>query len=252
VLVFDSTALGTPLMPATIGAGVARAFSVAHYEAAWTDGTHLALTAGEFGSPAYVSLLDTSSDPVSPVNPHVIENIGGASAGIAFDGAGRLYTGNGFDNGPGGSATGWIKAFSPSEWAMGAADFEAGGTLIGDVLSAGSLAFDLEGNLFVGGGDFSAGDTGYLGVISAGAIGGALGGGGPIDPLNPSQLRRLDPRGDSLAFYGGVYNSVTGEVYVTYGDFASGANTWYATVPAPAGAVVLVLAAAAAGRRRRG
>ncbi len=75
-------------------------FSANHFDAAWFDDTHLALTAGDFANPSVVTVLDTTSpDPSNPTNPTVIGNIGGASGGIAFDTAGNLYTGNGFSFG---------------------------------------------------------------------------------------------------------------------------------------------------------
>lgn len=245
VAVFGFDALGTPDAPSVLSSGSAAAyFDVGHFDAAWLDESSLALTAGEFGQPAFVSLLDTTSDPLNPQNRVVVSGIAGASSGVAFDGAGRLFTGNGFADGSG-SDTGWIRAFESSEW-MGGADFETGGTLIGDVLSAASLAFDADGNLAVGGGDFGTFDAGYLGVIHGAAIAGALGGGGPIDGGDPSQLLRLDPRGDGFGYFGAAYNGFTGELYIADG------TTWYATVPAPAGATVMLGGGLLAAGRRRG
>jgi hypothetical protein len=251
VVIFDSSQLGAPGAPSTISTSNALAFDVPHYDAAWADATHLAITAGAFGSAAYVSLLDTASSPAGPDNPRIIDHIGGASAGIAFDGAGRLFTGNGFDAAPGGSGTGWIKAFSPGDWAGGAANFETAGLFVGEALSAGTLGFDTEGNLFVGGGDVAQGDLGYLGVINAVALAGVLGGAGPIDPANPAVMRRLDPLGTGGALYDGVYNPVTGELYAAVTDFVTGGNTWYATIPAPTSGGALALGILASRRRRR-
>jgi len=198
---------------------------------------------GEFGSAAYVSLLDTSSDPASPDNDIVITGIAGSSAGIAFDAAGRLYTANGYADGSG-SMTGNIRAFDPTEWGVGA-DFETGGVLIGDVLSGGSMRFDRDGNLFVGGGDFGDFDAGYLGVLNAHAIADALAGFGPIDPGDPLDLKRLDPRGDGFGWFGSAFNALTGELYVTDGD------TWYATVPVPGVLGAFLAGAGLAMQRRR-
>lgn len=253
VAVFAADVLPSSGAPVPLTPAVARYYNVPHFDAAWADGSRLALTAGEFGSPAYVSLLDTTSDPAAPSNRTILWNIRGSSAGIAFDSAGRLYTGNGFDIEPGGSETGTIRAFDWSITVDGTspADFETAGVLIGEVLSASAMLFDREGNLIVGGGDFSSGDTGYLGVLSAAAIAAALAGQGAIDPDDPAALRRLTPTSDPFAFYGSAYNGVTGELFARVTDFVSGTNTWYGTVPAPASAVVLALAAASAKRRRR-
>ncbi len=244
VAVFDTASLGAPGAPTLLTSGtVADYFAVGHFNAAWEDNTHLALTAGDFGSPAFVSLLDTTSDPNAPVNSVIVSNIAGASAGIAFDDAGWLYTGNGFADGNG-SDTGVIKAFDPTSWNTGV-DFENQGILIGDVLSAGSLTFDDQGNLFVGGGDFGSFDAGYLGIIHASAIADALAGFGAIDPNDPNDLKRLDPRGDGFGFFGAAYNDLTGELYVTDGD------TWYATVPTPASLSLLGLGGFSLCIRRR-
>jgi hypothetical protein len=246
VAVFGVGALGTPGAPAALTSGsVARYFDVPHYDAEWQDGTHLALTAATDFTSSFVSLLDTTSEAAAPMNPTIISAIGGASGGVAFDVAGRLYTGNGFDAGPGGSSTGAIRAFDPSSWLGGAANFEAGGFLIGEILSASSLHFDLEGNLIVGGGDFGAGDAGYLGVVHADAIAAALAGMGPIDPTDPLQLRRLDPLGTGMGFFGSAFDAATGELFATAG------STWHGTIPAPAGVTLLLGGVSAAARRRR-
>lgn len=244
VAVFATSALGTPDAPSTLSSGsVADYFAVGHFDAAWYDNTSLALTAGNFGRPAFVSLLDTTSSPSNPTNPMIVSNIQGASAGITFDDDGRLYTANGFSNGNA-SDTGNIRAFDAAAWQSGA-DFETEGVLIGDILSGNALRFDAEGNLVVGGGDFGNFDAGYLGVVRARALADALAGFGPIDSNDASQLARLDPRGDGFGFFGSAYNAVTGELYVTDSD------TWYATTPAPTTLTLLAAAGVLAGRRRR-
>lgn len=246
VVVFASSALGTPDAPTELDASRAGYFDAPHFDGAWLDGQRLALTAGTFGEPSVVTVLDTASNPERPDNTVVVRNIGGASAGVAIDAAGNLYTGNGFDFGSGGSETGSIKAFAPELWLReGGVDFEGEGVLIGEVLSAGGLVFDLEGNLAVGGGDFSDGDVGYLGVLSASALASALGGGGPIDVNDPASLGRLDPLGTGGGYFGAGFNRATLELY-------AGAGTrWYATVPGPGASVAVCVAGVAlAGRRR--
>jgi MYXO-CTERM domain-containing protein len=246
VVVFGVAALGEPGAPAPLTSGAtASYFDVAHYDARWSDASHLAITAGDFGSPSFVSVLDVMSSAGAPVNPVVVAGIGGASAGVAFDAAGRLYAGNGFDFDPGSeSVTGTIRAFAPEEWMNGPVDFEAAGVHIADLLSASSLLFDLEGNLVVGGGSFPD-DTGYLGVISAAALADALGGIGPVDATNPALVRRLDPLGDGSGYFGTAFDPTTGELFATSGA------AWYGTVPTPSAAALLLLVAAGAGRRRR-
>jgi hypothetical protein len=174
-------------------------FAVLHYDAAWVDDTRLAVTAGVFGDPSYVSVLDTASpNPESPSNPTVISGIGGSSGGVALDTAGNLFTGNGFV-GAGPSETGVIMAFTESAWEAAYAggtplNFETQGALIADVLSASPMVFDAQGNLLVGGGDFSLpSETDHVALIRASAIGSALGGQGPANVNDPAQVRRLDP-----------------------------------------------------------
>lgn len=234
----------------TINSANARAYNVEHSSGAFASATQLALAAGSFGSPSRITVLDITSPVGTPINTTVVANIGGASAGVAFDGAGRLFTANGFDLGPGGSSTGTIRAFGLAEWTAALSgtpiDFESSGVLVGEVLSAATLAFDPLGNLFVGGGDYgSLPDNGYFAVVSAAAIAQALGGGGPLDPTAATHLRRLDPTGLGFSFFGGFFNALTGELVMTDG------TTWYATVPAPAAATVLGALGLAAGRRRR-
>ena len=228
VAVFSTSALGSAGSPSLLDGSNMDLFQVEHFDAAWRDNTTLAIAAGDFVDPSFVSLLDVTSSPAAPVNPVVLDGILGGSGGVAFDSAGRLYTGNGFGFGGGGSETGTLRVFDPSELSVTTpADFETDGTLLGEVLSANSLSLDGDGNLFVGGGDFGGGDFGYLGVVSAVAIADALSGLGPIDVNDSDDLVRLDPRGDGVGFFGSRFNPVSGELFVTDGA------TWWATVPSP-------------------
>ncbi len=200
-------------------------FDAAHFLAAWTDDTHLALTAGAFGVPSIVTLLDTTSvDPSNPVNPTVIGNIGGASGGVAIDATGNLFTGNGFEiAGP--SGTGLIKAFAAAQWMAAASgspiDFETEGVVVVDVLSASPLGFDLVGNLLVGGGDSAAvGQSDYVAVVNAASVANALGGGGPVNVNDPGQVARLDPDVTNDAdFFTFAFGSTRNEIYIN--DFGN-------------------------------
>jgi hypothetical protein len=196
-------------------------FSAGHWDAEWINDIHIALTAGDFGSPSVVTVLDTASpNPLSPVNTTIVDNIGGASGGIAFDSAGNLYTGNGFQtSGP--SGTGTVKAFSHAAWTAALKgglplDFEAGGVLVVDVLSASPLAFDGNGNLIVGGGDFSSNaDYDFLALVRASAVADALGGMGAVDPTNSAELWRLDPDPDNDSnFFTATYDPTLRCLYV--------------------------------------
>lgn len=246
VAVFGADVLGTPGSPVTLTSNVASYYDLPHFSGVWRDNSELAITAGDFGSPSRVFVLDADSSPSNPAVTTVIDNIQGASAGVAFDNAGRLYTANGFGLGtPGASDTGWVKAFEPSDWANGPADFESDGVFLAQVLSGSGLVFDDLGHLFIGGGNPAASDTGYLGLLHREAISGVLDGTGSIDLTDPSQFRMLDPRGDMLGFYSAAYNSATGEVYLIDG------GDWYATIPAPASGAALLAIGLLAARRRR-
>ncbi len=212
-------------------------FVAGHFQASWFDNTHVALSAGDFGSPSFVTMLDTTSgDPVNPDNPTIINNVGGASAGVSFDGAGRLFTGNGF-TGPGPSGTGAIKAFDSADWLPAlsggmAVDFESAGILVADVLSASPLRFDSEAHLLVGGGD-TVPDADAIAIVRNSAVATALAGGGAAEASDPTAVRYLDPLPDNdFNFFSVEFNDITGELYVR--DFA--ATTVYvyvadATVP---------------------
>lgn len=196
---------------------------VQHFQAAWHDNDTLLLTVG-FPTTA-VTALDIS-DPEAPTITVVITNIGGASAGVALDAEGNLYTGNGYAFRDAGlSETGWVKAFTNADWtaalAGGAAlDFEAGGVLVVDLLSASPLGFDAEGNLYVGGSDsFGSGDSDYAGLVRASAVGAALAGGQPADPDDPLQVRRIDPDDeDDDNLYDVNFNATTCELIIREGE----------------------------------
>jgi hypothetical protein len=223
-------------------------YALSHYDAEWADGAHLALTAGTFGDPARVDVLDTASPFGAPDATTVIDGVGGASGGIAFDGAGRLYTANGFA-GAGPSDTGAIRAFEFAAWSAALSGgsplaFETAGSLIGDVLSGTSLGFDGEGNLHVGGGDFNSGDFGYAALLRASALAGALGGGGPV---GGADVRAFDPDGaNPFNFYDMNYNAAMGELYIR-----EGGTVYSYAVPEP-GSLALLAAGIALLLPRRG
>lgn len=196
-------------------------FSANHFDAEWIDNTRLAVTAGDFVNPSVVTVLDTASaDPQNPTNPIIIGGIGGASGGIAFDFAGNLYTGNGFQT-TGPSGTGAVKAFTKAAWeaALGGGpplDFETGGILVVDILSASPLGFDGRENLFIGGGDFSSdADFDFVALVRSSAVADALSGMGAADPDDPNEVWRLDPdKANGFNFFSANYNPILGRLYV--------------------------------------
>lgn len=195
-------------------------FAAVHFDGAWIDNTHIALTAGDFVAPSFVTVLDTTSaDPSNPTNPTIINGIGGASAGVALDAAGYLYTGNGFESG-GPSGTGAVKAFINAEWTAALSggpvlNFETDGITIVDILSASPLGFDNEGNLFVGGGDFSKGNEfDFVALVRASTIADALAGMGPANAGDPAEVRRLDPDpANDFNFFSVVFNPALERLY---------------------------------------
>ncbi|HBS28484.1 MAG TPA: hypothetical protein DEB06_03310 [Phycisphaerales bacterium] len=200
-----------------------------------------------FGAASFVEELTALGAP-APLTRTVITNIDGAPGGLASRN-GFLFTGNGFDNGPGGSETGEVRAFPLASLALAPMDFEGAGIPVADALSAVSLGFDALGNLLVGGGDFfGSGDAGYAAVIDSDAIDAALWG-APVAPIAPDSAElRLVPA-TPLDFYSIRHNPVTNELLVS----AFGSDTVYRyAVPAPGSLAALALIGLAVGRRRHG
>lgn len=195
-------------------------FDANSFDGKWISNHQVALTAGTVGSPSIVTVLDTlSPNPASPSNRTIINNIGGASGGIAFDIFGNLYTGNGFST-TGPSGTGTVRAFTSLAWHLALLsgvplNFETQGVLIIDVLSASSLGFDNHGNFLAAGGDFSGGDIDYAAVARRADVVQALLGNGPVNPSNPNQVQKLDPDTTNPSdFYSITSNHANGELYL--------------------------------------
>ncbi len=219
---------------------------VSHFDATWYDNQFLAVSTSGITQPSGVVMVDTlAADPASSLSV-LVDSIGGASAGLAFDDQGNLYTGNGFTfAGP--SVTGAIKAFDQNAWSTAVStgtplDFEQSGTLIAEVLSAGSLGFDSLGNLHVGGGDFSSGDLNYAALIDQDAILQSLAGSGLVDLNDPGSVRRFDPDAANQSnFYDVTFATGTNELLIREGSTA-----YRYVVPEPA-SVALLLTGLAAG-----
>ncbi len=179
-------------------------YTAPHSTAAWYDNRYLAVNRGDF-STSQVSLLDTDSPVGSSINTDIITGVGGASSGLTFDVDGNVYVGNGFDTQPGGSETGDVRQFLAADWQNAWStttplNFELDGTLYASMLSASSLEFDNEGNLFIGGSDFfGGGDANFLGLVE--------------NPAQGSGTRTFDPDTTATSFYQLDYNQVTGELF---------------------------------------
>ena len=237
----------------TANPAAATNFVVSNNAGAWIDNTRIAVT-----SFSGVDVLNTSSGTVT----NVINNIGGASAGITFDSAGNLYTGNGYDDTAPYDA-GLIKAFSAGQWqgVLGgnpALDFQSTGTPVADLLSAGSLGFDQWGNFYVGGAEFFGSnpnkDAGYAALGADMAVQDALN--SPtsppaVDASAPADVLRkfASPASTLHAFQAPIwnYNPVTDELYLTY--FQTGeVQVW---TPEPGSLAAMVLGGAAVLMRRK-
>lgn len=225
-----------------------RAFEHENYAAAWYDNNRLAITAanpGTFlGEVRILDLVDGSST--------LVLNLDGASGGLAFDGQGNLFTGNGYDFIPGGSDIGDIRAFRAADLAevlsgqQGVIDFATSGQYIGRVLSASGLSFDSAGQLFIGGGDFDRGAIDYFALADGSAVRRAFDGLGALDWPD---LFTDDPEAEPFSFYGAMFNEVTGEWLIASGS--SFTLYRYAPIPAPGTLLVLTMGTGFLVRRRR-
>lgn len=207
-----------------------------NFDATWTSNAELFVSG--FGAGPIVSRVDA----VGLTSTVVIDNVAASAGGVVSDGT-RLYVGAGFDFAPGGGDTGLVRTFDLASLGGAPVDFDTG-LAVADALSASPLAFDVFGNLLIGGGDFFAGsgDAGYAAVVDVDAILAALAG-GPIAP--DSAELRLSPFGPDM-FYAITFNRVTNELLVSDGTMIAR----YA-VPAPAAAGAFLLGGLMAARRRR-
>lgn len=233
-------------------------FAISDFYGEWVDNQNLAIANAASGTSG-IQVLNT----VSSVATSIVNNIGGATAGIAFDSAGNLFTGNGFSFGTGTSGTGWVKAFSATDWqtahtTASPLNFETTGTPVADLLSAFPLAFDASGNLLVGGADFfgSPGDSGYAALVDAAAVADALANPQATPPISVTSLsnvlRKIASPQDTIDNFQSPdwhHNSATGEVYLGY--YSVGTVTVYAPVPEPSGLAIVVIAAASIAIPRR-
>jgi hypothetical protein len=235
------------------------------YAAKWFNSTELAITDANG-----VDLLNTANHTVTTI----IGDIGGASAGVAFDATGNLYTGDGYYYGginqpglaPGANQTGLIKVFSAASWqaallpAANPLDFEATGTTVAQILSADSLGFDNSGNFYVGGADSygSTGDYGYDTLVSASDIANAAASQqSSVITATPSvDVRDVTDPYDNPVNNGDpgywTYDGANGELYLQYSDPGDATVQVFSAVPEPGSMAMLCLGACSAllGRRR--
>lgn len=212
------------------GSIVHRSHQHENYAATWYDNDRIAISAADPNTfLGEVRILELASGASTRV-----VSLDGASGGVAFDASGNLFTANGYDFIPGGSATGEIRALLAGDIAevlsgqRGAIEFATSGQFIGQVLSGSDLGFDAAGHLFIGGGDIDRGAYDYFAVAEDAAVQRALAGMGALDWPD---LFVDDPDESPFSFYSARYNALTGEWLVASGS--SSLLYRYAPIPAP-------------------
>jgi hypothetical protein len=221
-------------------------YAMQEFAGEWID--HESLAIATYTSGSAITLLDMTTSSMK----EIVTNIGGASAGVAFDAAGNLYTGNGFDFAPDGTEAGWVKAFTAADWQNARdtstpLDFETDGIPIADLLTANPIGFDPSGNLFVGGGEFfPPGDMGYAALVDAASVADALANPSNVPPISASSsasiLRKFISPPVTVDFAQAPvwnYNMATGELYLNYA-FGDGTVYVYA-IPEPGSALLVCL-----------
>jgi len=186
---------------------------VDEFDAAWIGDRLLAVSHLPWanGSPddARISILDTRSSPDDVVFDAVIDGLF-ASAGVAVDTAGAIYTAEGYRV-DGYLATGTVKRFSATQWQDARnegtpLDFRYRGSLVppsGQAYSsAGSLLLDAAGHLLIGGGLLGSGTDQTEGFAVVRPVSGTA---RRFDPADPSH--------EQENFYSLTYNDVTGDIF---------------------------------------
>jgi hypothetical protein len=197
--VFPASILSTVGPPVlTTDTRATRFAGLSYYSAAFRDDRYLFLDegGGQLGE-SDIYWIDTKSSPAERIP--VIASIPGASGGIAFDAAGDLVTGIGWD--PNDTRTGEIKIFDAASISAAVAggtsmSYDSNGAVVAkNLLSADSLGFDANGNLDVGGGDVfgSSGHYGYAQIVSADVIARVKTGGPPADPNDANDVTVVEP-----------------------------------------------------------
>jgi hypothetical protein len=176
----------------------ARRYDLEYYSAAFRDNRYLFLNVGgkRLGL-SYVSVIDTESPGSEP--KLLVADIPGASAGITFDAHGNLVTGIGWDEKDvrAGEVALFDAAAIDAALATGSSlEYDADERVLAtDLLSADSLGFDGDGNLYVGGGDVfgTSGRHGYAQIVGASVVSRVLAGGPPADSADPKDVMKLSP-----------------------------------------------------------
>lgn len=195
----------------------------ANFSGIWTDNNTLFVSGGTFSESNLISRIDVSTATATTV----IDDTAGFSAALATDGE-LLYTANGFSIGTTTeSQTGEVRTFALSDLdGSQTFSFENDGDFYARALSAGSLDFDHDGNLIIGGAD-GVDDAGVIAVVSP-----------------------LGERADITSPFGSDFNlarfnDVTGEIVVLGGSEI----VRFAPIPAPH--ACLLLGSLLVTRRRR-
>lgn len=197
----------------------------------WADDNTLFVSGGTFADTNLITRIDVAASAATTA----INDFAGFSAAVAIS-EGQLFTANGFSiGGPTDSQTGDVRAFALADLTgTPPLSFELDGSPVASALSAGSIDFDAQGNLIIGGGDAfgSPPDAGTIALITPA--------GTRFDLASPF----------ASDFNLARYNDATEELIVFNG---SGTAVRYAIVPTPATitATIALLSLAPARRGRR-
>lgn len=179
------------------------AYNVNYYDAAWAGNRYIVINGGQWPGPDYASgvgVVDTNNP--NDTGTGLIYGIPGASASIAVDASGNIFTGIGYATYPT-NRTGEIKVWKAGEWSKtpsAALDYEANTRIVANnTLSAAYLGTDSEGNLHVGGADaFGIGgpsERGYTALIGRTVIDRVTAAtpGSPVNEADSSEYRQFAP-----------------------------------------------------------
>ena len=226
--VFDSSLFSLASPP-----DLTQTTGVTHYDAyyfdgAWRDERYLFLNGGtDSGSQVFAIDTDDASGTPIPIIPDITN---GASGGIAFDAAGDLVTGIGYDFVDTSSTgrTGEVKIWPAASVATALAGTSqlsyATGTIVTEAaLSAYPMGFDPSGDLYVGGGDAfgGTGNYGYALVVSSAVVQRVLAGGAPAGVSSSSDLQKIQPDPCHNDDATGVWYAPSLDMMVVTADLAS-------------------------------
>lgn len=213
------------------------------FSGVWWDNQNILLTAGSFGQPSEVVVLDTQSPLASaPARTRVVAGIGGASSGIMLDVQDNLWTGNGYStDGP--SKAGAVHLIERQAWQAAfrqerdPVNFETQATPVARALSASTIAMDARGNLWVGGavtfGEEQ--ETGFAAMFLARKVRQVIAGTRPpLDSRNEQDVIKIDTDPEIPDQSYNVYTTLSGEKILLRESSSANAHVTSGTSGTPA------------------